>query len=357
MNRASVDELLEALAELRQQEAELLTRLAAAHAKERRSDQASRREQDNDADLAQAIQESLTLIEQQHLILVEQQMSLSPVGRAWKLVERVVKLQQEFVSATTGKFSFKAVAVDDMVPMAETLIATQEQYQSNGTPDQVDIGYHWTLSANLARIQTDGLLTKEERMLRNIEAPYNGSAMGDGIYTASDPYSFCGARFGPICILVARLKGNVHEGHHVEERGRSNTLVNGPTNVLKTSGQCIPLLYFESELIRRHDSTWPGNLLVHQCHVKLQAILDSALNHHRHHYYSETQPLHCHSDSFKVATVVPKVLSAVEAYSYFGQHRVPVVAPRNPPVAAHGQFQFGQPNPPVAARGQFQFGP
>ncbi|KAL7572665.1 hypothetical protein ACA910_010409 [Epithemia clementina (nom. ined.)] len=354
-----------------------------------------------DANLAHALRESLTLIEQQHLILEEQQMSLSPVGRAWKLVERVVKLQQEFVSATTGKFSFKAVAVDDMVPMAETLIATQEQYQNNGTPDQVDIGYHWTLSANLARIQTDGLLTKHERTLRNIQAPQNGSAMGDGIYTASDPYSFCGDRFGPICILVARLKGNVHESHHADEGGGSNTLVNGPTNVLKTSGQCIPLLYFESELIRRHDSTWPGNLLVYQCHVKLQAILDSALNrHHHHNYYSEKLPRDWDSDRIKAATVVPKILSAAEAFSYFGEHSVgsgfhfggpfgnvtgalqpprppfvalfgsnhpPAVAPPNPRPAAAARpvFPFGRPNPPVvappnpppaAAHGQFQFG-
>ncbi|KAL7572670.1 hypothetical protein ACA910_010414 [Epithemia clementina (nom. ined.)] len=291
----------------------------------------------------------------------ELRMSFSPAGRAWRLVEQVVKLQDEFMglpplhsspsssslpalpllpatTATTTTMPLPAagtsagtvttavatalppyghgnlgsgagdqpggyeevgfvcgiwaVAVDDMVPMAEQLIALQEQFLAKQKlarggdtvpiPHQVDIGYHWTHEENMSRIQTDGLLSKAERDTRNIQsARYHGSAMGDGIYTASDPYTFCGY-YGPTCILVARLKGTLtwpdSSGRAVGENRAAHTVVNGTVNVLKTSAQCIPLMCFNASLIQPEDPTWPGNLWVHDCHVKLQRILDATLN-------------------------------------------------------------------------------
>ncbi|KAL7561648.1 hypothetical protein ACA910_018539 [Epithemia clementina (nom. ined.)] len=250
--------------------------------------------------------------------------------------------------------------MDDMVPMAEHLIALQERFETDGKPVHVDIGFHWTQPNNLSRIQTDGLLTKAERDARNIAANFNGSALGDGIYTASDPYSFCGTHYGPICIVVARLKGititptrpkyiavgGVQGNATTTSTGSStgsvgDTVVSGTVNVLKTSAQCIPLLYFSDTWIRPDDPNWEGNLAVHECHVQLQAILDAALNRPKQQQRGaagQAHPAkinemfsnpHSAETTTRFSTVVPKLLCRSEAAAHVWndqQNPLPVAA-------------------------------
>ena len=94
-----------------------------------------------------------------------------------------------------------------MVFTTERLLQAQEKFRSEGRPFSVDIGYHYTQSANLDRIQTDGLLSRPERKANKIKSKHNGSAYGEGIYTARDVSFFHGSRYGDMCLMVARLKG------------------------------------------------------------------------------------------------------------------------------------------------------
>ena len=144
----------------------------------------------------------------------------------------------------------------------------------------VDIGYHWTRQENLDSIQTDGLLTKAERDSLGIAAHYNGSAYGDGVYTAGNPYKFSRQRYGDIGIMVARLQGTV--GHRVGATETCDTVVGHGMSmaVLKSSAQCFPIFSFHVKLIGNSDNTThqPGKEQLHQCHVDTQKILDDFLN-------------------------------------------------------------------------------
>ena len=280
----------------------------------------------SDAEYARSLQEQFDRSDQHHS-------SASGLATAWQLVERVLDLQEEYrlqqrtrgmmlvpavsdamkevrpdtvcscATVESNPSRIEAIGIDDMIPMAEKLIATQHEYRRQGKPVHVDIGYHWTRAQNLDRIQTDGLLTKEERDSLGIRAAYHGSKLGDGIYTANDPYSFC-RKYGLICIMVARLQGVVTAGSFPNSRAwwGADTVVssNGLIHVLASSGQCIPLLYFSADLINLYSRHFLGNAWVHEHHVKLQEVVDTVLNHG--------------SDN---KTPVPKVLCLADAKEHF----------------------------------------
>jgi hypothetical protein len=60
------------------------------------------------------------------------------------------------------KSKVSTVGFDDMVLMAERMLAAQDRFQTSSKPTHVDIGYHYTTTANVDRIQTTGLLTRSE---------------------------------------------------------------------------------------------------------------------------------------------------------------------------------------------------
>ena len=310
----------------------------------------------SDEDYARAVQEELQFIQDHKNKLDELEMSTSHIGRAWQLVQQVWNLPKTGLHEKTSTppasssfsipcssgavpFSITPVAVDDMVPMAEKLIATQEEFRRQGKPVHVDIGYHWTRPENMTRIQTDGLLTKAERDSKKIQAHHNGSSLGDGIYTASDPYSFCSS-FGSTGILVARLKGVQHQ--HVGRHSGEDTVVGnaGMVHVLATSGQCIPLLYFSADQINWSNRFFGGNLLVHQYHVKLQEIVDVFLNQDPSSCGRDATTGHDSKDTPRNnGTAVAKLLCLQDAQAHFQQLEQKRLqnlkaAPPPPPAAA-----------------------
>lgn len=205
-------------------------------------------------------------------------------GKAWDFTEKVMANHRRLLTydpnAPDMNFNnFSPVITNDMVFLAEKLFATQEAFAREGKPVHVDIGYHYTKSANIHRIRTDGLLSKAERQAANISSTSNGATYGNGIYTANNPYSyyqFCGGDQG---LLVARLKGqtgdqNASEADTVIGRsGKSDEVC-----VLRSSSQCVALLKFNAPMIELNSDLSAGNGMVHTYHCSLQEIVDYCFN-------------------------------------------------------------------------------
>ena len=88
-----------------------------------------------------------------------------------------------------------------------------------------------------------------------------GINYGDGIYT-SDSHVSTHPNYGPVCLLVARLKGAT--ATVVSDL----TYVSSGVTVLRSSAQCVPLLQFN---VIRDD-------LLCQYHEKLEALVDLHFN-------------------------------------------------------------------------------
>jgi len=187
---------------------------------------------------------------------------------------------------------FSLVNVDDMVFLAEKVFELQEQFKEQGKDVAVDVGYHYTHSANMNRIRTDGLLTNAERQAHMIRSTngMNGSIFGDGIYTGNNPFSYHNFGGGDIGLLVCRLKGAVEVSQNevdIKDSGHTHetadTLIGRPNKtdevcVLSSSKQCVALVQFNSSLVKLNDDTWLGNQLVYEYHRSIQAIVDECFN-------------------------------------------------------------------------------
>ena len=177
--------------------------------------------------------------------------------------------------------NFSPVNPDDMVFLAERLFAMQESFRQQGKNVHVDIGYHYTKSACMERIRSDGLLTTAERQAANINSHSNGATFGDGIYTCTNAFAyhkFCGGDQG---LLVARLQGQI--GEHGEASGGVDTIIGrgGGTDevcVLQSSSQCVALAKFSADLIELTNDSSIGNEMVHTYHCSLQEIVDECFN-------------------------------------------------------------------------------
>eukprot|EP00549_Striatella_unipunctata_P018845 CAMPEP_0118686382 /NCGR_PEP_ID=MMETSP0800-20121206/7782_1 /TAXON_ID=210618 ORGANISM="Striatella unipunctata, Strain CCMP2910" /NCGR_SAMPLE_ID=MMETSP0800 /ASSEMBLY_ACC=CAM_ASM_000638 /LENGTH=632 /DNA_ID=CAMNT_0006583421 /DNA_START=81 /DNA_END=1979 /DNA_ORIENTATION=- len=218
----------------------------------------------------------------------------------------------------------QTVAIDDMVFMAEKMLDKQQEFQIRDTvmaePSKgaanygedeaaqlllplsyfeskqpiptslaVDIGIHFTRSANMDRIKTDGLLTRPERSEAGIrEDRYTGSAYGEGIYTGNNYFSY--AHYGDVGILCARLHGRVSADRYdpncdtvipFRTCGSRDQMV-----VLKSSSQCIPLVFFPQSLLMENHNQSSDNSIefsegckaVHRYHCKLQKIVNEFFN-------------------------------------------------------------------------------
>ena len=242
----------------------------------------------------QAAEEQDAVRPQARLQHEDRRMYESTSGQAWKLVEKVVALyHQHFGGVHSQQQPFLSViAIDDMVYTAERFLTALHAFHRDATassssavdllnPNDVqwDLGYHYTTHENLARIRTVGLLSKTERASHDIhEVKFNGSAFGDGIYAASNPYAFRNQRYGNVGVLVVRLHGRRQRVWQRHRRGRQrhrqagtgsmnstytispevkededevkfdSTVVHpGSDNefvVLPTAGQCLPICTF-----------------------------------------------------------------------------------------------------------------
>ncbi|GKY93856.1 E3 ubiquitin-protein ligase dtx3l [Mayamaea pseudoterrestris] len=208
-------------------------------------------------DLAQADEVRLIINEQ-----LESQMMDTKQGKAVKFVQAVLDLHESLKATDPIAASeIHAVAKDEMVWFVERMLLKRDEFQAAGMSTALDCGYHWTRAENLEKIQTDGLLSKKERTERKIESHYNGSQYGDGIYTCDDGLSYRNT-YGPVCLLVARLKG-------ATDTVVSNaTYAAGRLVVLRTCEQCVPILQFTLE----------PNALIHKYHDDIQALIDQFFN-------------------------------------------------------------------------------
>jgi len=122
------------------------------------------------------------------------------------------------------------------------MLEVQIEFRQLGLPCTVDIGYHYTRKNNIARIRTDGLLSKSEREAKNVESAFNGEIYGPGIYTGNNPETF--RDYGTIGLIVARLKGKeLSAAESGRQYTKGNTsIVSGPIVVLQGSRQCLVLL-------------------------------------------------------------------------------------------------------------------
>jgi hypothetical protein len=199
-------------------------------------------------------------------------MESNSAGKAWQLVEQVVKLHETLTQEVTPQANkVQPVAVDDMVFLAEKMFQAQEHFHRKGKPCQVDIGYHYTTPANMDKIRTDGLLSRAERKAINIQATFNGAAFGEGIYTGNDPTTF--SKFGDVGLVVARLKGTEMDVSTAQKGyGRGNDSISGPQlAVLQHSCQCLALVQFPRSLVKK---TAGCSWLIRDLQPKLQAIVD-----------------------------------------------------------------------------------
>jgi deltex-like protein len=221
-------------------------------------------------------------------------------GRAFLFVGRVLKAVEQLQSTLDihSRSQIGAIAKDDMVYLAERLLDTQESFKQTGRPYDVDLGYHNTTYSAVARIKTDGLLTRKERVEQNIHSVNRGSYYGDGVYTADNPFAF--KQFGEVGLLVARIQGRpLWKGSNrivsPEEAFGFDTVIGNKKLtpmvvwddkclqheevVLRSSSQTLPLIQFPTTVLpavsvgsARADSP------VRIFHIAIQELVDEFFN-------------------------------------------------------------------------------
>lgn len=205
--------------------------------------------------------------------------------KAMKFVEQVLDLHMKLsISSRPAEIMTNrglvrpAAATEDLIRMAERLLATQEEFRAAGKPVTIDLGYHNTRDENVQSIRKHGLLTRSELEAKGIKYTYHGSKWGDGIYTAKEVTRFNG-KYGDAGFLVARLNGTERQSRIPVALGDSDhdsiTVLSDNSTILKSSYQCLPLIQFAAKIIFKHHPDMNGNKLVHDHHVQLQKIIDA----------------------------------------------------------------------------------
>jgi hypothetical protein len=198
---------------------------------------------------------------------VEMAMMVTRTGRAVKFVQELLALHDTLISrhmagSDDQPASISTVAVDDLVWLVKRVIAKQEENQTKNISTHVDLGYHYTQPENLDRIRSDGLLSLQERTERCIHSRFIGSQYGDGIYTCNDATSYRCSPYGPVGLLVARLKGTTASVVSGETYAVGNLVV------LRSCEQCVPLIQFTSYSCD----------LLRQYHERVQSLIDTFFN-------------------------------------------------------------------------------
>jgi Deltex C-terminal domain len=184
---------------------------------------------------------------------------------------------QTMIDQVKGSSKCDVVLVLEKKLVERALIA-QEEFHGEGKPFNIDIGYHYTGKENLASIQEEGLLSKNERSSKGIVAKFNGASYGNGIYTCSNPWYHHGL-YGDTGLMVARLVGT-NCNHGTSTRSDSVTVVRDQvpiTIVLSEAKQCFPILRFDAHQIVQNNKAHPGNVSLAAIHVEVQHIIDDIL--------------------------------------------------------------------------------
>ena len=209
--------------------------------------------------------------------------SASFTTKAWNFVQTVLeehsKLQGHMASSNNNAVSLELVGIDDMLVLVERLAEAQAVFGFDQKMTHVDIGYHYTRGDNLHNIRSNGLLTRTERRAKGVDNNYNGSAWGDGVYTANNPHAFRNGNFGDTGLIVARLQGDrrpavLHGRSFVGDTAIANAGMQNEMVILGQSYQCVPLVQFQNSIFR------DGNAVsaIWAYHGKLQQIVDTFFN-------------------------------------------------------------------------------
>lgn len=134
----------------------------------------------------------------------------------------------------------------------------------------------------------NGLLTFQERQTKGVFSRFNGSAYGDGVYTANNAHAH--NRYGEVGLLVARLKGNCSlvTNHHRYSSAHGAVGSDSDTGIafagsysemviLRSSYQCVPLVCFDRSVVTGAHSN-EGQKMIHNYHCLLQRIVDNVFN-------------------------------------------------------------------------------
>ena len=163
-----------------------------------------------------------------------------------------------------------------MVALTERLLEMQAKFCELGRPHEVSIGYHYTKSANMSRIRTNGLLSRSEREARFIHTITHGSLYGEGIYTGNNPFDFLGT-YGSVGLLVLRLQGKAEVfGANID----ANSFLNRPKPndsivVLRESSQCVATFRFDGTML----NNYRAKELLAEVHIAVQELVFTFFNH------------------------------------------------------------------------------
>ena len=177
------------------------------------------------------------------------------------------------------KSLFRQFPSDNLVGFIEKLLNKQTEFRSAGKSFRVDIGCHNTTSADIESIKTEGLLTKNERKHRQITPTQeNGSRLGEGVYTASNPVHFF-QRYGSTHLVLLRLKGKELFRNFRPEYGGDFDSVSDPTQtMLRTSAQCAPIVEFELDQATYMGTPCPLLRALMEYSLCLESLTDILLN-------------------------------------------------------------------------------
>ena len=207
-------------------------------------------------------------------------------GKAWTFVEGILSVHSRLSAELQWNASpefIKPVAVDDIVALTERLLVKQEEFRNQGKPCHIDLGFHYTREDNLESIQTGGLMTKQERDAQSVKAQHNGSAYGDGIYSANGPSDTWNQRYGNIGLIVARLQGQTGEctATHSQSRKKAISFDTGVVSswaVLRSSSQCVALMRFNGSELRFDGPSCPSTTILKPFYKELQRLINRLLN-------------------------------------------------------------------------------
>ena len=139
-----------------------------------------------------------------------------------------------------------------------------------GKDTYVDLGFHFTSEDSMGHIQRDGLMTMSDResnpKLNSQEARRkHGAVFGDGVYTGNVPSEI--VNYGPVGIMVARLKGKIKR-IKPEEITISTTLAKPSSTRFRVKapvGQEAKTLSYDTVVgnkVRRNVVLYTSNILI-----------------------------------------------------------------------------------------------
>lgn len=252
-------------------------------------------------------------------------MKSSNTGRSVLLVQKVIQIVEPYRSA-----GIEPLGIDDAVFLAERFMQCQDQFQSDGKPTRVYVGFHYTDPENIDSIRGDGLLTIDDRIKYGNINNNNVAVFGDGVYTGGNPTAF--EKYGDVGLIVAVLKGwtkkvTYRQSQPHQQHPGADTLVGNKTGdspyddeiILQRSEQVLPLLKYYTYKIS--DKGFKN--LIWSIHKKLQQVLDEFCN--------DSKPTLISRENYERSLSIPTTIGLQGRYpAPIPQQRVPTVNQQQP---------------------------